>query len=126
MNPVRRCLSKVDAAASLPDCDLAEQVCQALDELETAYPRASERIVALEAVLQGYEQRRQDAGAPLSRFLRVCVDRRQHRSARRMGEAGRSVRGRPGQGRGHPAGGGGGVPFPQGRYGEPDAPVTFR
>lgn len=126
MNPVRRCLSKVDAAATLPDRDLAEQVCQALDELETAYPRASERIVALEAVLQGYEQRRQDVGAPLSRFLRVCVDRRQNRWARRTSEACGSGRGRPGQGRGHPDGGGGGVPLPEGRYGEPDAPVTFR
>lgn len=91
MTPVRQCLRKVDEAAAMADSALTERILQALTELEAAYSTPSERIVALEAVLQAFERSPQAGNVALGRGLRIAVDRRQilwsRRSGRRRGAA---------------------------------------
>lgn len=82
MTPVRRCLHKVDHLSAVPDSTVADRVDAALDELEQAYRRPSERIVALETVLQEVCRDRRTGGTPLGRFVQVSVERRQARLAR--------------------------------------------
>lgn len=87
MTPVRRCLRKVEHAAATADPALAARIREALSELEAAYARPSERIVALEAVLHEFGKSRPGGETLLGRLLRVAVDRRQgvwaHRARRR-------------------------------------------
>ncbi|QIJ76022.1 hypothetical protein [Methylorubrum aminovorans] len=83
MTPVRRCLHKVDHLSAVSDSTVASRVDAALDELEQAYRRPSERIVALEAVLQEVCRDYRTGGTPLGRFVQVSVERRQERLARR-------------------------------------------
>ncbi len=77
MTPVRRCLRKVDEAAATADPALADRIRDVLGELEAAYARPSERIVALEALLHEFERGPSAGNALLARLLRVAVDRRQ-------------------------------------------------
>lgn len=53
MTPVSRCLHQVDHLCTVPDGAVADRLGTALDELESAYRKPSERVVALEAVWQG-------------------------------------------------------------------------
>ncbi|SFK53420.1 hypothetical protein SAMN04488125_102311 [Methylorubrum salsuginis] len=82
MTHMRRCLRKVEQAAAAADPALAERIREALDELEAAYLRPSERIVALEALLHGFEHSHLAENAWLGRLLRVAIDRRQGDLAR--------------------------------------------
>ena len=82
MTPICRCLSKVDHASAITDTTVIGHVSDALNELEAAYHRPSERIVALEEVLQTVSRRR-SGGTPFGRFVRVSIERRQNRLARR-------------------------------------------
>ncbi len=81
MSYVSRCLRKVDSLSAAPGSTVAGQVDAALDELERAYRRPSERIVALETVLQEVS-RDCRAGSRLGHFLQASVDQRQERLAR--------------------------------------------
>ncbi|MEH3117761.1 MAG: hypothetical protein PGN25_09250 [Methylorubrum populi] len=83
MTPVSQCLRKIDHASAVADATVSERVLEALNELESAYRRPSERIVALEAVLQGFDRGRPAGGTPFGRFLRVSVERRQNKWSRR-------------------------------------------
>lgn len=83
MTPVIRCLSRIDRSTHAPDGPVAPQIAGMLDELESAYRRPSDRIVALEALLQEFRRTRQADGTRLERFLRLSVDRRQSRLARK-------------------------------------------
>ncbi len=83
MTPVSRCLSRIDGATAALDAAVAPQIAGMLDELEAAYHRPSDRIVALEAVLQEFRRTRQANDSRFERFLRLSVDRRQSRLARR-------------------------------------------
>ena len=85
MTFVRRCLRKVDEAAALADSALAERLLEALTELEAAYARPSERIVALESVLHAFERGPRAGDTTLGRILRIAIDRRQSFWARRSG-----------------------------------------
>lgn len=95
MTPVRRCLRKVDQAAATADPALAERIREALTELEAAYVRPSERIVALEAVLHEFERGHLAGNTLLARVLRVAVDRRQGTWAHRAGTRGVAPAWRP-------------------------------
>ncbi len=77
MTPARCCLCKVNQAAATADPALAERIREALTELEAAYARPSERIVALEAVLHEFERGHSVGNTLLGRLLRVAIDRRQ-------------------------------------------------
>ena len=77
-----RCLHKVDYLSAVPDSTVADRVDAALDELERAYRKPSERIVALETVLQEVCRNRRTGGTPLGRFVQVSVERRQEKLAR--------------------------------------------
>ncbi|WP_286159127.1 hypothetical protein [Methylobacterium sp. Leaf456] len=74
---MRRCLRKVDEAAATADPALAAHIREALGELEAAYARPSERIVALEALLHEFGRGHSAGNTLLARLLRVAVDRRQ-------------------------------------------------
>lgn len=76
---VSRCLHKVDHLSAVPDSTVAHRVDAALDELEKAYRKPSERIVALEAVLQAVARDRRTGGTPFGRFVQLSVERRQER-----------------------------------------------
>ncbi|MBB2962235.1 hypothetical protein FHU13_002627 [Methylobacterium sp. R2-1] len=82
MTPVIQCLRKVDHASAVADSTAAERVLQALDELESAYRRPSERIVALEAVLHEFDRAGRVNDTPFSRLLRLTVERRQNKWSR--------------------------------------------
>lgn len=82
MTPVIQCLRKVDHASAVADSMAAERVLQALDELESAYRRPSERIVALEAVLHEFDRAGRVNDTPFSRLLRLTVERRQNKWSR--------------------------------------------
>ncbi|CAO4148017.1 hypothetical protein [Methylorubrum aminovorans] len=82
MTPVSRCLHKVDHLSAVPDSTVADRVDAALDELEGAYRKPSERIVALEAVLQEVCRNQRSGSTPFGRFVRVCVERRQVKLSR--------------------------------------------
>ena len=82
MTPVSQCLRKVDHASAVADSSAGERVLKALDELESAYRRPSERIVALEAILHEFDRRGRVTGTPFSRLLRVAVERRQNKWSR--------------------------------------------
>ena len=83
MTPVCACLRKVDHASAAADTSILGGIAEALDELEAAYGRPSERIVALEEVLQNISRRESGNATPFGRFVRVSVERRQNRLARR-------------------------------------------
>ncbi|GJE71824.1 hypothetical protein [Methylorubrum podarium] len=82
MTPVSRCLHTVDHLSAVPDSTVADRVDAVLDELERAYRKPSERIVALEAVLQEVSRNRRTGGTPFGRFVCRSVERRQERLAR--------------------------------------------
>lgn len=82
MMPVRQCLLKVDHASAIADSTAGKYVLEALNELESAYRRPSERIVALEAVLHEFDRSGQPSDTPFGRFLRVAVERRQNKWSR--------------------------------------------
>lgn len=82
MLPVRRCLHTIDQAVAAADSTLSERIHDALTELEAAYARPSERVVALEAVLHAVERGPSASNVPLIRLLRIAVDRRQSVLAR--------------------------------------------
>lgn len=83
MTPVSQCLRKVDHASTAADSAAGQRVLDALNELESAYRRPSERIVALEAVLHEFDRDGRGGGTPFGRLLRVTVERRQNKWARR-------------------------------------------
>lgn len=85
MTPVRHCLHNVAQTAAIADPPPVERILEALTALEAAYARPSERIVALEAVLQEFERSPLAGQAALARVLRIAVDRRQSFWARRSG-----------------------------------------
>lgn len=82
MTPVIQCLRKVDHASAVADSTVGQRVLEALDELESAYRRPSERIVALEAVLHEFDRPGRLNGTPFNRLLRVAVERRQNKWSR--------------------------------------------
>ncbi|MDV2987345.1 hypothetical protein [Methylorubrum podarium] len=82
MTPVIQCLRKVDHASAVADSTVSKRVLEALNELESAYRRPSERIVALEAVLQEFDRRGCLSGTPFGRLLRLTVERRQNKWSR--------------------------------------------
>ncbi|BAU94068.1 hypothetical protein ACQKJ1_26930 [Methylorubrum rhodesianum] len=82
MTPVSRCLHKVDHLSAVPDSTVAERINAALDELEGAYRKPCERIVALEMVLHEVRQNRRIGGTPFARFVHVSVERRQEKLSR--------------------------------------------
>ncbi|ACA16482.1 hypothetical protein M446_2018 [Methylobacterium sp. 4-46] len=98
-DPVTHCLRKLDHASGVTAAGASALVTEALDELESAYGRASERIVALEAVLHDYDDRvSHRRGTPFHRFLVTAIDRRQGRLVEgRLIEGDRSTKraGRP-------------------------------
>ena len=77
-----RCLHKADHLSAMPDSTVADRVNAALDELERAYRKPCERIVALEMVLQEVHHNRKIGGTPFGRFVRVNVERRQVKLSR--------------------------------------------
>jgi len=83
MMPVRHCLRKVDHASAVADSAASTYIIEALNELESAYRRPSERIVALEAVLHEFDRDGRAGGTPFGRLLRLTVERRQNKWARR-------------------------------------------
>ncbi len=83
MTPVGLCLRKVDHASTIADSTAGGCVLEALDALEGAYRRPSERIVALEAVLHEFDRGRPMGGTAFGRFLRLTVERRQNKWSRR-------------------------------------------
>lgn len=82
MTPVSRCLHKVDHLSAVPDSTVAARVDAALDELERAYHKPSERIVALETVLQQVWRDRRTGGTAFGRFVKMSVERRQEKLSR--------------------------------------------
>ncbi|WP_455990859.1 hypothetical protein [Methylorubrum extorquens] len=83
MTPVRQCLRKVDHASAIADSAAGTCILEALNELERAYRRPSERIVALEAILHEFDRDGRGGGTPFGRLLRISVERRQNKWARR-------------------------------------------
>lgn len=81
MTPVSHCLHKVDHLSAVPDSTVAGRVDAALDELEQAYRKPGERIVALKSVLQEVCRDRRAGGTPVGRFVQMSVERRQERLA---------------------------------------------
>lgn len=82
MSPVSRCLHKVDHLSAVPDSTVADCIDAALDELEGAYRKPCERIVALEMVLHEICHSRRISGTPFARFVRMSVERRQEKLSR--------------------------------------------
>lgn len=82
MTPVSLCIRKVDHASVITDSTVVARVSDALNELESAYLRPSERIVALEEVLQDFGHSRQVKGTPFGRFLATSIQRRQNKISR--------------------------------------------
>ena len=76
-----RCLHKVDHLSAVPDSTVADRINAALDELEGAYRKPCERIVALEMVLHEVSRDRRTGGTPLGRFVQMSVERRQKKLA---------------------------------------------
>ncbi|GJD53090.1 hypothetical protein OPKNFCMD_5861 [Methylobacterium crusticola] len=83
MTPVNRCLRRLDHASAITDSTVAHLIAEALDELEAAFARPSDRVVALEAVLHEVRDRSGAGRKPLTRFLHTVVDQRQSRLTRR-------------------------------------------
>ncbi len=81
MTPVSLCLQQVDRLVAAPDGTLAARLDHALDELERAYRKPSERVVALEAVWQGIDRDPRRSLSVLARFVCTMVERRQSRWA---------------------------------------------
>lgn len=75
--PVSRCLRQVDTLCAMPDGTVAERLATALDELERAYRRPSERVVALEAVWQGVARDPRRCQDAVARFVCVTIEGRQ-------------------------------------------------
>lgn len=84
MEPTDVCLRKVTAAAQITDTTVIEKAADALDELEAAYLRPSERIIALERVFSEFTRRRSSTyRTPTARLIRVSIERRQIRCSLR-------------------------------------------
>jgi len=79
---VSRCLHKVDHLSTVADSTVAGQVDAALDELEQAYRKPSERVVALETVLQEVCRDHRTGGTLFGKFVQGSVERRQEKLAR--------------------------------------------
>ncbi|BAU91341.1 hypothetical protein MPPM_2736 [Methylorubrum populi] len=82
MTPVSRCLHKVDHLSAVPDSSVADRLDTALNELEGAYRKPSERVVALEAVLQEVSRDSRKSGTPFGRLVLRSLERRQSKIAR--------------------------------------------
>lgn len=80
---MRQCLRKVDHASASADSAAGTCIVEALNELESAYRRPSERIVALEAVLHEFDRGGRVGETAFGRLLRINVERRQNKWARR-------------------------------------------
>lgn len=83
MTPVSRCLLEVDHLSAVPDGAVADRLGTALDELERAYRKPSERVVALEAVWQGIARDPRRALTALARSVCAAIERRQSEWATR-------------------------------------------
>lgn len=81
MMPVSRCLHKVDHLSAVPDSSVADRLDTALNELEGAYRKPSERVVALEAVLQEVSRDSRKSGTPFGRLVLRSLERRQSKIA---------------------------------------------
>ncbi|KQT49215.1 hypothetical protein ASG52_09615 [Methylobacterium sp. Leaf456] len=81
MTPVSLCLQHVDRLAAVPDGTVAARLDHALDELERAYRKPSERVVALEAVWQGIDRDPHRSLSALAHFVCAIVEHRQRRWA---------------------------------------------
>ncbi|MFC6392420.1 hypothetical protein [Methylorubrum zatmanii] len=79
MTPVSQCLRKVDHASAIADPTAVDHLCAALNELESAYRRPSERIIALEAILHEFMRSGRTDNTSFGRFLRISVERRQNK-----------------------------------------------
>ncbi|CAO4165681.1 hypothetical protein [Methylorubrum populi] len=79
MTPVSQCLRKVDHASTIAAPTAVEHLCAALNELESAYHRPSERIIALEAILHEFMRSGHMSNTPFGRFLRISIERRQNK-----------------------------------------------
>jgi hypothetical protein len=82
MTPVTRCLHRLDHASAVNDSTVTALVMTALDELEGAFSRPVECIVALEEVLHELHVRMGENGRPFTRFLVTVIDQRQNRLSR--------------------------------------------
>jgi hypothetical protein len=84
MTPQERCIRRIDEARNLSDSSVIHLVQDALSDLEQAYSRTSERVVALEAVHSAFfARRRRASAAPFGRFVAKIIDRRQDDLLRR-------------------------------------------
>lgn len=81
MTPVSRCLHEVDHLSAVPDSSVADRLDTALNELEGAYRKPSERVVALEAVLQEVSRDSRKSGTPFGRLVLRSLERRQSKIA---------------------------------------------
>jgi hypothetical protein len=79
MTPVARCLHQLDHASAVTDSTVTALVMAALDELEEAFVRPAECIVALEEVLHDVRDRVGTEQGPFGRFLVAMIDQRQGR-----------------------------------------------
>ncbi|AWN40760.1 hypothetical protein DK389_09765 [Methylobacterium durans] len=78
MTPATRCSRTIEHLSALTTSDVAHRVVQALDELEDAYPDRSDRVIAMEDVLQTFVRSRagKERKAPFARFVYVTINRR--------------------------------------------------
>ena len=78
MTPQELCIQQIEEAGTLTSSTVIGLVEGALDQLEAAYQRQSDRLIALEAVHSAFTTRRHRASAvPFGRFVAKVVDRRQ-------------------------------------------------
>lgn len=83
MRPIARCLHQLDHASAITDSTVTVMVTGALDELEEAFIRPADCIVALEEVLHEVQDRLGAGSRPFTRFLVAVIDQRQSRLSRR-------------------------------------------
>ncbi|MFG5120041.1 hypothetical protein [Methylorubrum sp. POS3] len=79
MTPVNRCLRKVHHLSAMAEDALVDRLGLALDELERAYRKPSERVVALEAVLHGVERDPRRHVQTFADFVCTLIESRQSR-----------------------------------------------
>lgn len=81
MSPVIRCLHRLGRLRAVPDGAVADGLGVALDELERAYRKPSERVVALEAVWQGVDRDPRPGLRAFAHFACATIECRQSRWA---------------------------------------------
>lgn len=78
-DPMIYCLRKLDHASAVSDSGVTAIVSDALTELEAAYNRPTDRVLALERVLHRYNGlHTRQRGTPFHRFLIATIDHRQN------------------------------------------------